>query len=384
MDLATAPNPLSFTHGTALPEDGIRVLGPGEASGAAMREAWRDLAARATEPNSFFEPWFLLPSIEAFGPDTGLIVLTYWRRSALVGLLPLVTARDYYGYTLPHKATWLHENAFCGAPLIAKGHEAGFWRAVLARLDQAPGAALFAHFPALPADGPCCRALTQVCKDDGRANVAVQSSSRALLASDLNAADYCAAALSRKHRKELARQMRRLGELGNVTIERRADATALGAWAQDYLALEAAGWKGEAGTALAERKAGARFFAQVIEGAGRAGRLERLTLRLDHRPIAMLATFLAPPGAFSFKTAYDERLARYSPGLQLQLEYLDTLERGEARWTDSCAAEGHPMIARLWTGRRTLVSCNVAIGGRLRRGLARPLMAYETRKRSAP
>jgi hypothetical protein len=70
-----------------------------------------------------------------------------------------------------------------------------------------------------------------------------------------------------------------------------------------------------------------------------------------------------------FKTAYDESYARFSPGLLLQIENLDMLERPGLDWMDSCAAENHPMIDNLWTERRDIVRVTVRLAG-LRRGLA--------------
>lgn len=65
----------------------------------------------------------------------------------------------------------------------------------------------------------------------------------------------------------------------------------------------------------------------------------------------------------------------------LQLENLGLLEREGVEWADSCAAQGHPMIERLWRDRRRIVSRNIAIGGPLRRAAFRLLMAWETRPR---
>jgi hypothetical protein len=96
----------------------------------------------------------------------------------------------------------------------------------------------------------------------------------------------------------------------------------------------------------------------------------------------MLVNFITPPGAYSFKTAYDEAYARFSPGMLLQLENLALLERPEVQWADSCAAEGHPMIERLWRGKRRMESRNIAIGGPARRWAFRLLMAWETRSRT--
>ena len=77
----------------------------------------------------------------------------------------------------------------------------------------------------------------------------------------------------------------------------------------------------------------------------------------------MLANFVTPPGACSFKTAFDENFARFSPGVLLQLENLAMLENPQVEWTDSCAAADHPMIDRIWRERRAIGRVSIAIGG---------------------
>jgi hypothetical protein len=91
----------------------------------------------------------------------------------------------------------------------------------------------------------------------------------------------------------------------------------------------------------------------------------------------MLASLLAPPGAFSYKTAFDERFSRFSPGVLLQLENLAMLERAGIAWTDSCAAPDHPMIDSLWRERRALGRFSIAIGGTARRALFGRLVSFE-------
>src|SRR3546814_1995050 len=82
----------------------------------------------------------------------------------------------------------------------------------------------------------------------------------------------------------------------------------------------------------------------VLTGAADAGKLDMRALDLEDRPLAMLVNFLCPPGGFSFKTAFDEDYARFSPGVLLQQANLDLLEVPKIAWVDSCAAPGHPMI----------------------------------------
>jgi CelD/BcsL family acetyltransferase involved in cellulose biosynthesis len=262
------------------------------------------------------------------------------------------------------------------------GLEEEFWRALLAHFDRMARRALFLHLPLLPAGGPVDAALERVLTARPRAHYRVAEENRAFLAGEMSAAEYLEGSMSAKKRKELRRQHNRLAEEGTLVFERLEGEAGLSEWTAEFLALEAAGWKGEAGSALASAPDTTALFTQSLAGAAAAGRLERLALRLDGRAIAMLANFITPPGAYSFKTAFDEAYARFSPGMLLQLENLALLERDDVAWADSCAVEGHPMIERLWRGQRRMVSRNIAIGGPLRRAAFRLLMAYETRPRS--
>jgi CelD/BcsL family acetyltransferase involved in cellulose biosynthesis len=360
----------------------VRLLTLAEAETPAFRAAWERLVSRAAEPNPFFEPWFLIPSLRHCDAGRAVRVAAWFRSEQLAGLLPVLRSSNYYGHRVPHLRGWLHPNAFAGVPLIAAGHEEAFWEGLITHCDAAARGSLFVHLSQLPAEGPGYTALTRVLARQTRATYPTGEETRALLAGDMSAAAYLAAAMSAKKRKELRRQHNRLAEEGALTFERVEGEEDLARWTAEFLALEAAGWKGEAGSALAKAPGTRALFEAALGGAAAAGRLERLALRLDGRAIAMLANFLTAPGAFSFKTAFDERLARFSPGVLLQLENLALLERPDIDWADSCAAEGHPMIERLWRGGRRMVNVNIAIGGWPRRALFRLLKAYETRPRS--
>ena len=91
----------------------------------------------------------------------------------------------------------------------------------------------------------------------------------------------------------------------------------------------------------------------------------------------MLASFLAPPVAFSFKTAFDEAYSRFSPGVLLQRENLEMLARPDIEACDSCAAADHPMIDQIWRERRAVGRLSIAIGGQARRLLFAQLAKAE-------
>ncbi|WP_285018511.1 GNAT family N-acetyltransferase [Novosphingobium sp. fls2-241-R2A-195] len=346
-------------------------------------EAWDGLALDASEPNPFFESWYLLPSLRHLPNTDDVTILRFEQDGRLAGLLPIAHPRRYYRWPMPHLSSWLHANCFCGVPLVAKGAEVPFWQAVLRWADARPGAALFLHLRGMVQGGPLYAALEAVAAQGSRQLEIVHREARAMLASDLSSDAYLESALSGKKRKELRRQANRLGEEGALAFEHRTDARDVAQWSTDFLTLEAAGWKGQAGSALASSERTERMFRESLEGAALRGRLERLSLTLDGRPVAMLATFLTAPGAYSYKTAFDETYARFSPGVLLQRENLAMLDRPEIVWTDSCASADHPMIDHLWRERRGIGRLSIAIGGKLRRAVFRQFVRAETARHPA-
>lgn len=340
--------------------------------------AWDALAERASEPNPFLESWYLLPSLHHLVGEPGIV--RFDRGGQLAGLLPLHQVPRYYRYPLPNLVNWQHPNMFCGAPLVARGAEAAFWRALLDWADRHAGAALFLHLRDMPLTGALHAALAEVLAEQRRRAEVVHREDRALLASPLGPEAYWEASVSGKKRKELRRQANRLADEGEVAIHRSTGEEDIARWCQDFLRLEQAGWKGKAGSALACSPATAAVFTESLAGAAERGRLERLTLTLDGKPIAMLASFLSPPGAFSFKTAFDEAYARFSPGVLLQQANLAILDNPAIAWTDSCAAADHPMIDHIWRERRPIGRMSIAIGGAARRFAFRQLVRAEMRQ----
>ena len=337
---------------------------------AGLRDAWRELVVHAAEPNSFSEPWFAAASLTlAEGRDVRLLAVRRGERGELIGLLPLAVAPRYGRIPVRNVQNWKHRHQFLGTPLVRADCERHFWRAVLSHLDAAAWAPNFLHIEGLVAEGPVHAGLRSAAESLARECPIVHRSIRAELASDLPPAAYFEQTVRKKKRKELKRLQNRLAELGVVSARSLSGAQEVEPWCDAFLALERSGWKGKAGSALGCDWVTERFFRDAVAGADEAGKLDFLRLDLDGRPLAMLVNFLAPPGSFSFKIAFDEAYARFSPGVLIQLENLRVLERSDIAWMDSCAAEDHPMIDSLWGERRTLVRVSVPLRG-FRRGLA--------------
>lgn len=327
-----------------------------------LRSEWQALADAAVQPNSFAEPWFVEASVACFAPEGGVHLLAVRRGGWLIGVAAFAPASRYGRLPLRHVQNWRHHNHFFGPPLIRRGEEIPFWLAVLSVLDKASWASGFLHVTGLVENGPVHRALDEAAKMRGRTCRIVHRRRRPMLESRLSPEDYLNRNVSAKRRSEYRRLRKRLDELGKVDVRELRSAEEVEAWSSEFLELEAAGWKGKAGSAMAAEPATERFFRQVVADAFAAGRLRFLRLDLDARPLAMLTTLLAPPGAFGFKSAFDEKHARFAPGILLQIENLHSLESPDIRWTDSCAREDHP-VASLWSEWRSLVHVNVRLSG---------------------
>lgn len=318
------------------------------------------LAGDAAEPNVFAERWFLESSLErlAVQEDVRLAVVTL-ASGELVGLMPLTVKSEYGRIPIRNVQNWQHANAFLGLPLVRAGMETAFWQALLTALDECSWATGLAHFTGLTEDGPVFAGLQAV----GRRCDIAQRYERALLQSDRAPEDYWAGSVRSKKRKELRRQAKRLAEKGELGFRTLGEGDDAAEWARLFLELETRGWKGDAGSALGCEGKHAGFFIDICERAHREAKLDFHRLDLNGRPIAMLVNFLSPPGGFSFKIAFDENYARFSPGVLIEEYNLRVLDRDDIGWMDSCASVDHPMINSLWRERRTIILATLPLSG---------------------
>lgn len=119
----------------------------------------------------------------------------------------------------------------------------------------------------------------------------------------------------------LSRQRRRLKDQGAVLellADRGADAVA-GA-IREYGALESAGWKGQAGTAVAPDNVQGRFYREMLEDFCSSGEAVIYRLRLNGRTVAADLCLERDATLFILKTAYDESMQGLSLGLLLHQE----------------------------------------------------------------
>ncbi|MGA9599595.1 MAG: GNAT family N-acetyltransferase, partial [Methylocystis sp.] len=159
--------------------------------------------------------------------------------------------------------------------------------------------------------------------------------------------------------RELYRRRRRLAERGAVEFALLDDRAAVEGALEEFLALEASGWKGRRGALLREPNLAA-FARCATQATARGGQCKIARLALDGAPLAMGILFESGDRAYFWKIAFDERYRAYAPGIDLVHRLTGVLaERDDIALTDSCAIANHPMIDRFWPDR--IGVCDVAV-----------------------
>jgi hypothetical protein len=321
--------------------------------GFAKRDRGVEGARRAGgRAESFFEPEYVLPAAEFIG-GRRVALLVVKGSDGWLACLPIHRPRTWHRVPARGLATWQHKYCFCGTPLVRSDRVESAVGEMTRELMRQRTAA-FVGFDSLSNEGPVREALRASIEEEGGEELRVGVHQRAALRRRPAAQGY--PTLKAKHRHELARKRRRLEELlggGLETLDRAREFEAVD-W---FLDLEASGWKGRGGTALASVELDAQFFRTVCRSFRELGRLHLLSLEANGRRVAMACNLRAGEGIFCLKIAFDERWRRYSPGAQLMRDHLTWFEReGGASWMDSCVEPGSDLVNRLWPDRRGIVT----------------------------
>jgi hypothetical protein len=126
---------------------------------------------------------------------------------------------------------------------------------------------------------------------------------------------------------------KRLAEHGSLSFQSLREPEEVRAGFEDFLALEAAGWKGAAGTAMLQDARVVAWARAAIEAQAASGRVRVERLRLDGRTIASSLYFVDGDRAWGWKVSFDATYAAASPGRLLLADV-----------TRRLIAEGRPMI----------------------------------------
>ena len=296
---------------------------------AALAGDWRALADAAGAPDPFTSHEWSTAWWQCFGGDSALRVLVARDvASRPLALLPLAAERRrMYGFAVSSlSSTWNPHTP--RLDLLARAPAEALCRALWSRIESGLGEWDLLELPQLPAGSPLLEWLPVIATARGYQVETRPGSRSPWVPLDGSWEDYLEGR-SHRHRDKLRRCLRRLEGLGRLRLEVVDGEPGLDAALDEGFRLEAAAWKGAAGTAIISRPEVESFYRLLARSAAERGWLELHFLELDGRRIAFDFALRYRDTVFSLKLGYDPAYARCSPGIALiGLAIRNAFERG--------------------------------------------------------
>jgi CelD/BcsL family acetyltransferase involved in cellulose biosynthesis len=277
----------------------------------AIKPEWDQLVERAEPSQPFLSHDWVWTWWECFGADKELCVLAVRAGGNLIALAPLMrTHVRMYGVPV-----WRLQ-------FIANVHTPRFDLVVAERREEACVAILeYLHayempwdilmLPELPGSSPTLGVLRRLAVTR-LLRTGEWSAGASPVISLRGTFESYRASRSTKRRAGLRRRLRRLESLGTVSME-VTDADDLALALDDAFRIEAASWKGTAGTAIVHDEEVKRFYEAIAARACASKSIRLVFLNVGGKRIAFGYCLKAGGTLFLLKTGYDPAYATYSP-----------------------------------------------------------------------
>lgn len=329
------------------------------AMGYDLQEELDFLSNRALEPNVFFAGRLLapaMPRVEDKQVQLALIRDVTERSSRMRLLMPFTTEKPGFAIGASIIRAWANPFGPLGTPLLDAEDAAQTLDNMLEALSRRdlrlPNILVL---PDLKLNGRFAQLMRAVAVGRNLPITTTNTFQRPILKSDLDGETYLRQAITPHHVREMRRQWRQLEAQGTLTYEVARQPADIRQRTEEFLSLEASGWKGRKRSALISDRFRAAFAREAISNLSEADAVRIHTIDLNGKAIASLVVFVMGGEAYTWKTAYNEAYARFSPGKLLMMKltewHLDDLN---IQRSDSCAVPDHPIMSRFWMEREDM------------------------------
>ena len=311
--------------------------------------AWEDLCRRSVEDNVYYSPRYARALLESVERDKNVSFAVVWKEKSLVAMLPFTRVKLGIPLLRPAGQAWQSKYTFSCMPLLdglRKAEAAGALLDVLASISAGEWI-----IPTVNTKGEACQALIEALERKGLPWVFLDNFQRATLEAGSAFNEHMKRHVSPKRRKDLARNRRRLEELGNVEHQCHCFGEGLGRAVAAFLKIEASGWKGKRGTALACDDKTRKFAINAFTGGEDSSICRADVITLNDAPIAVSLITLVGRTGFAVKSCYDETYRSYGVGLLLEIEVIRSFLSGNWASRLDAATDGTHVIDSLWPGR---------------------------------
>lgn len=342
---------------------------------------WAELCARSVEDTVYYTPRYARALLNTVERDTSVHFALAWDGADLVGLLPFTRPRLPVPLVGATSQAWQSKYTFSCTPILDRSNPGDAATALLQAMRSVGEHEWI--IPAVNTQGPACQAMLAALGRAGHPGLFLNRFQRASLDATVNFEQHMQSGVPAKRRRDLARNRRRLEKIGTVAHKSYTLGSDLGGAVAQFLKVEASGWKGRSGTALACHDDTRQFAMDAFSKAGRHSTSRVDVLTLDGEPIAAGVIVFAGRTGFTVKCAYDETYASYSAGLLLELEVIRSFlsERWAAR-LDAATEDAH-VIDSLWPGRVEVADLLFSLSSRSPHWRLAALQRTEDLKRSS-
>jgi CelD/BcsL family acetyltransferase involved in cellulose biosynthesis len=286
------------------------------------RDSWNRLAAESRVSHPFVSHVWLTTWWENFGIGKQLKVYVVKRAGEWIAAAPMMvhTVSMYgvpvrrldslYNFHSPRYEFLSREDS--------DGVNAHLWKA-MSREDEPWDVIVFQQFLS---ESPTLTRFRSLAKSDGwyAGEWAAPASPFIPLGCPY---DHVLNRLSKNMRQNLRKRHAKLSEVASVDLEIVSDPADVPLAMQDALRIEAAAWKGTAGTAMISNPRVARFYTQLANRTALLGSLRLVFLRVGGKRIAFNYVLEIEGVLYGLKIGYDPEYAEYSPGNMLRSLLLD-------------------------------------------------------------
>lgn len=335
---------------------------------AADETAWRDLAGRAVDPNPMSEPECVLAAARHLPYGQDIQVLLAEEGGVLHGACPVRRVPRWNRFPLPVATTDIRRMTYLGTPLL-DDHGVDAARAMLQAVSERRRHDRWWFLVVRwVGDGQAAVMVGEAASGLGFPVETIEDFEQPFLVRRSDA--QYGAHQSKRHLSDYRRRARRLEELLGSDlklVDRGRDPSAV----DEYIELEAAGYKSEIGVAMTTQPGESEYFRDMCAGFARQDRLHVLSLEGGGRTVAMQISLEAGNGLFLIKVGHDEEFAKFDPGVQLHLRAMEFFHHTTpAEWLDVCTFPDNEFLLRLYPDRRRTITMRVGLGGWLSRSVA--------------
>lgn len=275
---------------------------------AAIQSEWSDLAARAIEPNLFFEPEFALPAAQHLVSFRNVSVLLVWQQETeggrrLLAFIPSASVRRLFG---PEELVgWSDPRIGSAAPLIDHNQAGRVIAAVLSAPGRwSPSVRRDLRFSGIDLEGPFALAL-------------LRAAETLSTAATLRAASPSPRPPAGGNGPGLAALRHGLSRHGHLAFAEAASRQELRDMVELVLALEASGALARAGAATLQDIRETAFLRTMTRNLARSRQCRAGLLTLDGEPVAGALLLGKGPRRWLYAAVEDERYASFAPLAQL-------------------------------------------------------------------